>query len=187
MLLNNLNLKKTVNKLKTSGFALLYAILLAGAITSVGVILMNIITKQIIFSSLGRSSDIAYYYLASSGRECLVANFNKPNKFKGFNLSTGKMFFKDIVEVSCFSDIPVTFTKIPSMSGLYKYSGSFDIESYKVDITLYANENCLKDYNDCGGEDIYHKNTAVIESIGYSSSEANNPRRLTRKAVTIIR
>ena len=61
---------------KKQGFALLYAILISGVIALIGVLLVNIITKQLVFSSLARDSEISYYYLANSGRECLEYNLS---------------------------------------------------------------------------------------------------------------
>lgn len=66
------------SKENLSGFVLLYAILLTGAITTVGVLLVNIITKQLMFSSLNRNSDLTYYYAANAGRECLDYWNRKP-------------------------------------------------------------------------------------------------------------
>lgn len=50
-------------------FVLLYAVLVASVVLAIGFSLANIITKQIILSSLGQSSRIAYY-AADGGRDC---------------------------------------------------------------------------------------------------------------------
>lgn len=52
-----------------SGFVLLYAVLVSGIILSVGLSLMNLITKQITLSSIGRNSQFAYY-AADAGKRC---------------------------------------------------------------------------------------------------------------------
>jgi len=60
-----------MKKLKhhNSGFVLLYAVLVSGIILSVGLSLMNLITKQITLSSIGRNSQFAYY-AADAGKRC---------------------------------------------------------------------------------------------------------------------
>lgn len=90
------------------GFALLYALLLSGAVLSVGVILMNIITKQLIYSSVSRSSETAYYYLANSGRECLT------NATKGIN---GNAFYS-LIDVLPNGDYVVQFNSEVSINCL---------------------------------------------------------------------
>ena len=59
-------------------FVLLYAVLVASVVLAIGFSLANIITKQIILSSLGQSSRIAYY-AADGGRDCGLfwANFSE--------------------------------------------------------------------------------------------------------------
>jgi hypothetical protein len=54
----------------TSGFALLYAVLLTGVILAIGLGLSSILTKQIILSSIGSNSQVAYY-AANTGKECV--------------------------------------------------------------------------------------------------------------------
>ncbi len=53
-----------------SGFALLYAVLLTGVILAIGLGLSSILTKQIVLSSIGSNSQVAYY-AANSGKECV--------------------------------------------------------------------------------------------------------------------
>lgn len=52
------------------GFVLLYAVLAVTVILAVGLLLTNIITKQILLSTTGRDSQFAYY-AADSMRECV--------------------------------------------------------------------------------------------------------------------
>lgn len=54
-----------------SGFALLYAVLLTSVILAIGLGLSSIITKQIVLSSTGASSQLAYY-AANTGKECAL-------------------------------------------------------------------------------------------------------------------
>lgn len=96
-------LNKTMTKYK-KGFALLYAILLSGALLTIGVILMNIITRQLIFSSINRNSETSYYYLANTGRECLRYYLDFENeKFLTFALdgSITGIVTDSSVDISC--------------------------------------------------------------------------------------
>lgn len=54
---------------KKAGFVLLYAVLVSGIILGVGLSLINLFTKQIILSSIGRNSQFAYY-AADAGKQC---------------------------------------------------------------------------------------------------------------------
>jgi len=58
-----------VNFKSNRAFVLLYAVLVASVVLAIGFSLANIITKQIILSSLGQSSRVAYY-AADGGRNC---------------------------------------------------------------------------------------------------------------------
>ncbi|MDO8183678.1 MAG: hypothetical protein Q7T49_01695 [bacterium] len=62
-----------------AGFALLYAVLLTGIILTVGLGLSSILTKQIVLSSIGSNSQVAYY-AANTAKECVF--------FWGFNGGT---------------------------------------------------------------------------------------------------
>lgn len=70
-------------------FVLLYAVLVASVVLAIGFSLANIITKQIILSSLGQSSRIAYY-AADGGRDCGLfwANFAEVITGDPFGIST---------------------------------------------------------------------------------------------------
>lgn len=77
-------MKKIVkNKTKERGFVLLYSILVSGIILSVGLSLGNILYKQVLLSSVAKSSIFAYY-AADSGREC-VGFWNERRAFNPEN------------------------------------------------------------------------------------------------------
>jgi hypothetical protein len=54
---------------RQNGFVILYAVIITTVVLITGVSLMNIITKQLVISSIGRSSKQAYY-AALRGKEC---------------------------------------------------------------------------------------------------------------------
>src|SRR3989344_6520109 len=57
------------NRNQQAGFVLLYAVLVSGIVLGVGLNLVNLLTKQIILSSIGRNSQFAYY-AADAGKQC---------------------------------------------------------------------------------------------------------------------
>jgi hypothetical protein len=69
-------------------FVLLYAVLVASVVLAIGFSLANIITKQIVLSSIGKSSRVAYY-AADGGRECGLfwATYSKNLFSKGTDLA----------------------------------------------------------------------------------------------------
>ena len=56
---------------KNEGFVLLYAVLVASVISITGVLLSDIIFKQLVLSSIGKESQSAYY-AATAGDECAL-------------------------------------------------------------------------------------------------------------------
>jgi hypothetical protein len=63
-MMNHLHFKK-----EKDGFAVLYAVLVASVVAIGGLILSNIIFKQLVLSGVGQSSQISYY-AADVGRAC---------------------------------------------------------------------------------------------------------------------
>ena len=93
-----------MSKLKNKkGFALLYAILLSGAVLAVGVILMNIITKQLSYSSINQKSEVSYYYAANSGRECLEYYAGRKPTDYFYKETADGVNFKDEASFRCLS------------------------------------------------------------------------------------
>lgn len=68
MLINKMKFK---NKTKSTGFTLILSLIVVSAILTVGFGVSGIIIKQMIFSSIGRESDIAFY-AADTGIECAL-------------------------------------------------------------------------------------------------------------------
>ena len=68
MLINKMKFK---NKTKSAGFTLILSLIVVSAILTVGFGVSGIIIKQMIFSSIGRDSDVAFY-AADTGIECAL-------------------------------------------------------------------------------------------------------------------
>lgn len=166
---------------KNKGFALLYAILLSGAVLTIGIILMSIITKQIVFSSLGKESEITYYYLANSGRECLTS---QRGNFLSLNDSFDLEISEDPVEIECFGkNIILT----PDTTDGYIFSAlGVNIDDKKVDFRVQFNPNCINGgYCDDvdGTEEIIDKYSYIAIAEGYSGDPG--PRVVKRSAVYV--
>lgn len=162
-------------KYQQKGFALLYAILLTGAILSVGVILMNIITKQLLFSSLNRESEATYYYLANSGREC-VEKIVENNSLVGLDDDLNAYINSGPVNLNCFdrNDIILSLEGGKTfVARNIEVNGSPD---KKVDFSVTVNINCLNEDPSCvqSGKDSY---SYFAQVDGYSGSSNRAVRR----------
>lgn len=163
-------------KKQKQGFALLYAILLTGAILTVGVILMNIITKQLIFSSLNRQSELSYYYIASTARECLIKD-TITYKFVSLDESSDPPRFivnpDTQVTINCFGkDLLLTKTN-PYTFALDDFA--IDDEGNKVNLSVQINASCLNGGESCqpvvSGQDlVVDKYRYFGKADGYSGS-----------------
>ncbi len=67
------------------GFVILYAVLVASVVSISGILLANIIVKQLILSSIGRETQAAYY-AANAGAEC--ADYGYRNNYFGRIVTT---------------------------------------------------------------------------------------------------
>ncbi|OJI09556.1 MAG: hypothetical protein COV08_00205 [Candidatus Vogelbacteria bacterium CG10_big_fil_rev_8_21_14_0_10_49_38] len=166
------------------GFALLYAILLSGAVLSVGLILMNIITKQLLFSSLNRESEVTYYYLANSGRECLSrAAFSGKFIYRTFGPSGGFYVQPGSVEISCFGDYVI----LDKVAGEDKFASEYTFpDGEKVYLEVSVNETCLNNPSACQTEssNIEERYKYVAIATGYSGS--TNPSRVVRRSAVYV-
>lgn len=78
-----------MKKENKKGFVLLYAVLVTTVVLAVGLVMSNIITKQITLSFIGRDSQVAFY-AADAGIECFKFWANQ------------RIFSVDGVKFSCF-------------------------------------------------------------------------------------
>jgi len=188
-------------KFTKKGFALLYSILLMSAILFIGVILMNIITKQLIFSTFYRGSETSYYYIANSLINCLN---NKPAAFfeTSFDLEGNPTDIspKNPSLITCYGqNFNVNMTNNPDGTYTFSSADNTDIivgsESYKVDFQLTLNIDCLKGSfglpsTGCDGSslELTKKNSFTIIATGYNlpSSQSSNPRLVKRSIVSVF-
>lgn len=173
---------KKIFRSQQDGFALLYALLLTGAVLSVGVILMNIITKQLIFSSINRSSEVSYYYAANSGRECLADAITK-ELFIEYDEYYNSIL-KNSLTLNCFNkEISLTKDSDDKFT-----SSDVTFEGRKVDLVVYVNAPCLDNEDGCDLEspDITKKYKYVAIATGYSDN-TGGPRSTKRSAPFVLK
>jgi hypothetical protein len=169
------------NLKRKKGFALLYAILLTGAILTIGVALMNIITKELIYSSVSRNSEVSFYYIANSGKECLLYH-NITGVFAPYNRATGKFELASTgFSISCFGQ-PISMTK---NGAEFIFSGNIDIDgqSRLVNLSIYKNIPCLND-GDCSGPALKDRFGTVIRVDGFSGVSGSG--RLTKRTIVSV-
>ena len=156
------------------GFVILYAVLVAGVISLGGVILANIITKQLILSSIGKESQIAYY-AANAGDEC--ARFGISQNQFGFFIGT------DFLEpnqsernLSCAegSDYSSLALESNNLSKVFEFETRESSTSCsKVIVTI----NYLSNEGNGEGQE------AIVESKGRNICDNNNHPRLLEKVI----
>ncbi len=193
------------NYFKKQGFALLYAILISGVIAIVGIILVNITTKQIVFSSLSRNSEISYYYLANSARECLEHYVALNPGYMFYNkdwidpsnhpLGT-RVIFTDTtsapLKLSCFGtkyDVELFLNSADPNYPIYRTNGNVTINdvagSRQVNLSVQFNSDCVLNLGHCPnstGTSLITKNRAVITTYGQNPSTGSQVTRRTAVA-----
>lgn len=164
------------NKKNTNdGFAVLYAVLVASVIAIGGLILSNIIFKQLVLSGVGQSSQIAYY-AADVGRACARYWDGQQGTF-GYvedNFDTGERVFNKIQveEINCFSSntsiIPVEDPETVGNSDAGKWE--FTVENING--------------NSCAKVTVSNNLTKFsLESLGYNNPTCESTNRLVLRRV----
>jgi hypothetical protein len=177
----------SLSKKRRRGFALLYALLLTGAVLSVGVILMNIITKQLVFSSISRNSEVSYYYLANSGRECLRYNNNKFYTVSR-DPDTGSREFSfniDSLSFECFEQDVNLAIDNTAPSDYPKLTWRGEVDGKEVELSAQFNRGCLTRVpGSCNQQDdgLIGVNKAVFRASG---SEGSGLRQTLRSATYV--
>lgn len=152
------------------GFTLILAALVASLLTSLGLAMFSIAKKEVILSSLGRDSQLAFY-AADTGAECALFWDYRHNAF-----ATTSVFSRPGVIPKCagqvLQDFPTPYEiGIPdSVNGLGGNDTStfwFEPEGRCVYVTVVKRPT--------------YPNT-VVESLGYNTpcNDPSHPRRLER-------
>lgn len=140
-------------RLKNTGFAILYAVLVSSILLAIGLAIFNITIKELLFSSLGRESQFAFY-AADTGAECALY----------------WDFVGDAFATSSSSNIECANTIISGMGG-----NGYDVPSVFT-LNLAPEPYCAKVFVTKSENPSQTK----IESRGYNTCDTNNPRRVER-------
>lgn len=129
--------KKKIFKDNESGFVLLYAVLVTMVVVTVGVLMINIVTRQIVLSSVSKNSQISYY-AANAGFEC--SNYYKLQRVWGvINNIDGFIPPEQNIQVECLGQSK-NLNNLASPDYLYEWSFLVDDKSC-VDVEISRNSN----------------------------------------------
>ena len=91
---------------KQEGFAILYAVLVAGVVAIGGILLSTIIFKQLILTGVGQNSQVSYY-AADVGRAC-AKYWREYGYFGHLNVTeSGTTFQYDQTPIYCVNNTPI--------------------------------------------------------------------------------
>jgi len=163
---------KSKNK---KGFALLYAILLTSAVLIVGVSLINIITQQLILTSLNKGSQIAYYN-ARSIVSCLDFFDNKDYFLEYSETEAGQVdSVKSSAVIRCLaisnSDLNLNSNQDLENPNVYYFGNSLNLgNNGSVKLKFAYNLDHLKDptYSGCdqiGADETFESSCARIITV----------------------
>jgi hypothetical protein len=141
------------NKIYNTGFAMLYSVLVASILLSIGLAIFNLTIKELLLSSLGRDSQFAFY-AADTGAECALY----------------WDFQEDAFATSTTSSIECASTVIENMGGVgygtpSVFTIDFSPEPYCTTVSVTKYDSPKK---------------TVVEARGYNTCDTTNPRRVER-------
>lgn len=147
---------KSQFKNKKTGFAILYSVLIASILLSIGLAIFNLTIKELLLSSLGRDSQFAFY-AADTGAECAFYW-----DFHGDAFSTST----PAESINC-GDEDRVITSVSLGGGVYErvFQMDFSPEPYCIIVSVTKYDVPVK---------------TVVESRGYNTCDSANPRRVER-------
>lgn len=137
-------------KFYKKGITLLIAVLTAGVLLSISLAIFNIAIKELVISSTGRESQVAFY-AADSGVECALY-WDGQGEFG----ETGQ------AKIDCAGDDDIRSTGAPI------HVFTFDIPDSPACVEVTVDKSGTTGFS------------TIIESRGHNSCDANNPRRTER-------
>ncbi len=159
---------------KKQGFVILYAVIVASVVSLSGILLGNIIVKQIILSSIGRESQFAYYG-ANVIDECIKnAISNRQLGYYDINPFTDDVFFVegDDAGLLCEADIGEAEDLLGDEGKKIEITVPCDDRDY-VQSTVIIKPS----YNPSEGE---LRQDRFVTSVGYNICDENHPRRIEK-------
>lgn len=150
------------------GFVILIASLLAGLLTIIGASIFSIFLKELILSSGGKESQLAFY-AADGGVECALY-WDSKEKFatSSDSESSPSNLFCNNQDITLSAD---WVWKVPAETTPTASRTIFSIDLYPSD----------PDRKDCAAISVFKDNgNTIIESRGYNTCDLTNPRRVER-------
>lgn len=172
----------TKKQFSTPGFVLLYSVLVSSIVITVGLLLANILLKQLVIASTARDAKIAYY-AADAGRDCALYWVNQ----------LGPLLFNGGIMIQCNGGV-----SDPNPINLSSPVDKRDSFTYEVSLPAEGNipERCavVEVFNGVPLEypngDIREDNERVIATIqayGYNDEcDSTSPRLIQRFIETTV-
>ena len=157
----------------STGFAILYAVLMVSIVLTISLTLLDISYKQLILSSINKESKLAYY-AAVSALNCVTywdKAFNNSNYYPFGSFDSNLSFISANKPIRC-ADTTILISP-PVSSGpehIFTFTIEFDGDSY-AEVKVIKTDGVLV---------VGTPPTTRIKVDGYSTSDLNNPRRVQR-------
>lgn len=152
------------------GFVIYYAVLVTSIVLTVSLLVADILTRQIIISSVGRNYEYAYY-IAHAGREC--AKYYDSQELFGtllFDDDTGKRII-----VAPADDLQLVDINCPGLTISKQEGESFYSSDNKEIKTVFA----VRKDDACGKVEVrFNDRGFSVVSKGYNTCDKSNSRRI---------
>ncbi len=176
-----------------AGYTMLFAVLVSTVLLSIGIFILNVSKKEVLLSSIGRESALAFY-AADGGVEC--AHYHNTANPSLFNVGPNGSTLAGTISCGNLSiTIPAT-TAVSGVVGIVSPATHRNIVTFFVG-TLGNPGQCaevrvLKDYVFSAGtsagpdgvppatSDSYSPIKTIIDSRGYNTCVPGDPRRVER-------
>jgi len=164
------NIENNMSKIKNKkGFVILYAVVVASVVSISGILLSNIVVKQLILSSIGKETQFAYY-ASNVGDECAREGIRQ-NVFGEFKQDFGGVIFESSGEdLLC----GISFQQTKDQEDIKE----FEFETDVIGGRYYISTVIIKKITKSDGE---VSNEKLVISRGYNIKPSeNNPRQVEK-------
>jgi len=164
-------MKKESRIKHTRGYLLLFAVVLSSIVLTIGLGIFNVVNKAIILSSIGRSSQVAFY-AADSGVECALYWDRIHTGFPSTVFATSTASTPPLSGVLCNDE---------DLASTWTISGA-TVDAAKTTFNITLNNGT------CTTVDIAKTlsgTRTTIESSGFNTCDTTNPRRIKERAIQV--
>ncbi len=176
---------------KKAGYTMLFAVLVSTVLLSIGIFILNVSKKEVILSSIGRESSIAFY-AADGGVECV--HYHNTANPSLFNVASNGSTVAGTISCGGFSINIPQVTAVSGVTGIvlpatHQSSTIFLIGTVNAP-TQCSEVKLIKNYRFDAGSSAtetspeipasYSLISTTIESRGYNTCVVGDPRRVER-------